>query len=106
MSGVQSRTVNTSSTEISWSLLTVDVSFEVKLTQYVISIVNGTANQNRTVSGDTSSVIFAGLPSGSYFNFSVYALNGVRGGIPRRTFVTGMTNPTGIRRCSFYFYRC
>ncbi|XP_065846247.1 titin-like isoform X2 [Oscarella lobularis] len=95
VSGVQSRTVNTSSTEISWSLLTVDVSFEVKLTQYVISIVNGTANQNRTVSGDTSSVIFAGLPSGSYFNFSVYALNGVRGGIPRRTFVTGMTNPTG-----------
>ena len=106
MSGVRSRTINTSSTEISWSLLTVDESVELNVTQYVISIVNKTANQNKTVSEDTSSVIFTSLPSESYFNFSVYALNEVRGGIPRRTFVTGMTNPTGIRLCSLYFYRC
>ena len=106
VSGVQSRTMNTFSIEISWSRLTVDESVELKVTQYVISIINGTANQNRTVSEDTSSVIFTGLPSGSYFNFSVYALNGVEGGIPRRTFITGMTRPKGIRRCLFYFYRC
>ncbi|XP_065846043.1 titin-like isoform X2 [Oscarella lobularis] len=95
VSGVRSRTINTSSTEISWSLLTVDKSVELNVTQYVISIVNKTASQNKTVSGDTSSVIFTNLPSESYFNFSVYALNEVRGGIPRKTFVTGMTNPTG-----------
>ena len=74
----------------------IDTSVELEVTNYTISIVNGTGNQIKTVPADTTSVTFTGLPSGSYFNFSVYALNRVQGGSPRQTFITGMANRKGI----------